>query len=713
MSIASPAMDGIATFGSAAQSASPTNNPTASQPSLESDNQPNVPKASEDVQMSEGTSNDPPIKQDSTSSAPPPASENPLDAPEGPPAETTDARDDEEMRDSQDVPADVQPKEGDAPANGAGQETKSKESLENAAREHLISQTHAIVLPSYTVWFDMNAVNNIEKKALPEFFNNRNRSKTPAVYKDYRDFMINTYRLNPAEYLTVTACRRNLAGDVCAIMRVHAFLEQWGLINYQVDAEQRPAPVGPPFTGHFRVICDTPRGLQPWQPAADPIVLQGKASGQTDAKAAAAPVPKTELNLEVGRNIYEANAKGTKLTSTSDSKTNGDAPTTNDTPTGATASAADGLTKAPVSKVNCFTCGKDTTREYYHKVQTEGGANIPKRELCPGCHSSSRIDAKEDNVGYEKMENPQYPATVDREAPWTDEETIRLLEALQKYDEDWGEIANHVGTRTREECALHFLQLDIEDKYLDTEPLQAHAPMGFPMIGNDKLMPFSHADNPVMSVVAFLATLADPSSVASAAGRSYEDLTKALRKQLELGETPQANGKGKEKDGDSMDVDIHQETTMTTTTTTTTTTKTSVQGLAGIPLAAAASRAGGLASHEEREMTRLVSAAVNVTLQKVDMKLKFFNDMESILQAERRELERARQQLYLDRLAFRRRVREVQDGLKAAVAAGGEQGLRMAQDVAIDGERLSFQAPHDAGAVQPLSAEGQIKTYEA
>ena len=41
-------------------------------------------------------------------------------------------------------------------------------------------------------------------------------------------------RLNPTEYLTSTACRRNLAGDVCAIMRVHAFLEQWGLVNYQV-----------------------------------------------------------------------------------------------------------------------------------------------------------------------------------------------------------------------------------------------------------------------------------------------------------------------------------------------------------------------------------------------------------------------------------------------------------------------------------------------
>lgn len=130
--------------------------------------------------------------------------------------------------------------QGTAPeAAGEKQDAKSKESVESAAREHLISQTHAIILPSYSTWFDMTGIHDIERKALPEFFNNRNRSKTPAIYKDYRDFMINTYRLNPSEYLTVTACRRNLAGDVCAIMRVHAFLEQWGLINYQVGIRRR------------------------------------------------------------------------------------------------------------------------------------------------------------------------------------------------------------------------------------------------------------------------------------------------------------------------------------------------------------------------------------------------------------------------------------------------------------------------------------------
>ena len=49
--------------------------------------------------------------------------------------------------------------------------------------------------------------------------------------------------------------------------RVHAFLEQWGLINYQVDSDGRPAPMGPPSTSHFHVLADTPAGLQPLQPA--------------------------------------------------------------------------------------------------------------------------------------------------------------------------------------------------------------------------------------------------------------------------------------------------------------------------------------------------------------------------------------------------------------------------------------------------------------
>lgn len=173
------------------------------------------------------------IKQQPVETATPAqVSDNPLDAPDGPPPENAeDVPEDEDMGDA----ADDTKQEDDAPvALADSQPAQTKAAVEQSARSHLIDQNHAIILPSYSAWFDMHEIHNIERKSLPEFFNSRNRSKTPAVYKDYRDFMVNTYRLNPAEYLTVTACRRNLAGDVCAIMRVHAFLEQWGLINYQV-----------------------------------------------------------------------------------------------------------------------------------------------------------------------------------------------------------------------------------------------------------------------------------------------------------------------------------------------------------------------------------------------------------------------------------------------------------------------------------------------
>ena len=170
------------------------------------------------------------------------SSDNPLDAPDAPQPENADLEpaEDEDMADAGEDTKREDGADQDAPEavedTIEGQPAQTKPALEATARSHLIEQTHAIILPSYSAWFDMHQIHNLEKKALPEFFNSRNRSKTPAVYKDYRDFMINTYRLNPSEYLTVTACRRNLAGDVCAIMRVHAFLEQWGLINYQVCA---------------------------------------------------------------------------------------------------------------------------------------------------------------------------------------------------------------------------------------------------------------------------------------------------------------------------------------------------------------------------------------------------------------------------------------------------------------------------------------------
>ncbi|XP_072926055.1 SWI/SNF complex subunit SMARCC1 isoform X1 [Hemitrygon akajei] len=158
----------------------------------------------------------------------------------------------------------------DEPSSAGGKEEEDNASAKadqirpvDQAEDNVTEQTHHIIIPSYSAWFDYNSIHEIERRALPEFFNGKNKSKTPEIYLAYRNFMIDTYRLNPQEYLTSTSCRRNLTGDVCAVMRVHAFLEQWGLVNYQVDADSRPLPMGPPPTPHFNVLADTPSGLVP------------------------------------------------------------------------------------------------------------------------------------------------------------------------------------------------------------------------------------------------------------------------------------------------------------------------------------------------------------------------------------------------------------------------------------------------------------------
>ncbi|UCK59009.1 hypothetical protein AFCA_001838 [Aspergillus flavus] len=646
----------------------------------------------------------------------PSGTDNPLDAPASPKAQNTEGEpEDEEMGGTETEPK-KESEGADENADGVAQSGaegatedqsgQGKSSIESSARSHLVSQTHAIILPSYSTWFDMHTVHPIEKKALAEFFNGRNRSKTPAVYKDYRDFMINTYRLNPIEYLTVTACRRNLAGDVCAIMRVHSFLEQWGLINYQVDPQTRPSNIGPPFTGHFRVIADTPRGLQPFQPGPNHFVKPGKPLPATERAASAAPASKADLNLEIRRNVYDD--KGKEITPAAEDKekqTNGDGSTNG--ATGDAVKAMETASKEPRKKSHCFSCGIDCTRLRFHYAKSTpatANASAPdsKYDLCPNCFLQGRMPSSHSASDFVKLEDNAYSVVPDKDAPWSDSELVLLLEGLENFDENWEQIANHVGTRTKEECVMKFLQLEIEDKYVEDLPDMRTA-------GGRE--PISQSENPVLSVVAFLAQMAEPAVAAAAAGRSVDEIRKELRKQLEKG-SDKSQEKGKEKEGsgvkteDSMDVDASTAEVVETSSSD----KQSKASLPTVALATSAARAGALASHEEREMTRLVSAAVNVTLQKFEIKLQQFNEMEEIIEAERRELELARQQLFLDRMAFKKRVKEVQDTLQAVSLKGpGEDANNMLGEAATAGigNRFNFQpAGSDTRAgVQPLSAE--------
>lgn len=313
---------------------------------------------------------------------------------------------------------------------------------------------------------------------------------------------------------------------------------------------------------------------------------------------------------------------------------------------------------------------------------------------------------------YTKLENEKYTSIADREAPWSDSELLLLLEGLELYDENWDSVANHVGSRTREECVLKFLQLEIEDKYLEGEEVDG-VKDNLAYLSSGRV-PFSQADNPVMSVMAFLAGLADPSVAATAAGKTVDEMKQHIRQRLDKessDKTTEAAAEGGQdsfKDENSMDVDKPASgTTSTALTKAGAGQKTSA---ATVALSLTAARSSALASHTERHITSLISGSANLEMQKLDTKLQQFGEMEMLLQAERRELERQRQRLFLDRLAFKKRVRETEDKFRrlgVSLPAAGEDRL--------DGAEGKLQVESDnaeGGAVQESSESGDAKPHE-
>ena len=384
----------------------------------------------------------------------------------------------------------------------------------------------------------------------------------------------------------------------------------------------------------------------------------------------------------------------------------------------------------------------------HHAANTNSeGKKSPHYDLCPACYQNGRFSQAQQASEFVQLKDMSHDCVPDSQSPWSESELLLLLEALETEDDNWTRVAEHVRTRTREECVLKFLQLEIEDSYMeDQAPAleQRFGPLDYQNV------PFTQADNPVMSVVAFLAGLTDPGIVKAATGRSIEALSKKMQKKIENGvpgpdatkrdathgtvveesEDTASKGKAPEApapvdsttattttppktelqqpptDPSAMDLDDVPAPAPITNNNQVSTTQPSPPPATDLPtlaLSTSAARAFSLASNEEREMTRLVSSAVNLTLQKLELKMKQFQELEGVLARERRELEIGRRELFLEKLEFRRMVREG----KIPENAEGNEGVRM-----MVGEEEDEGDDTGVGEVRPFSEEDGGKSLE-
>jgi hypothetical protein len=102
----------------------------------------------------------------------------------------------------------------------------------------IIQPPSHVTVPAFAGWFQLDAVHPIERELFPEFFKEDEEEgfsftrKSPQLYRYYRNTIIGMWRENVKKLLSSAQCRRNLVGDVSSIVRIHGFLENWGLINF-------------------------------------------------------------------------------------------------------------------------------------------------------------------------------------------------------------------------------------------------------------------------------------------------------------------------------------------------------------------------------------------------------------------------------------------------------------------------------------------------
>lgn len=369
--------------------------------------------------------------------------------------------------------------------------------------------------------------------------------------------------------------------------------------------------------------------MQPFQPGAAHATVPAGGQRAIPAVSAQSTGPST---VDLRRNIYD--------------------------PPGKSEAHTNGVSKDSKQTYNCLICGVDCTNLRFHCTKT--GQNV---DLCTNCYHEARFPATLHSGDFIKLDETSVVVKKEK-SDWTDQELLLLLEGIEIYDEDWDMIAAHVGTRSREQCVLKFLQLPIEEPYVDAATEKA-------MVGGSSgVTPFSHADNPVLSVVAFLAGVVDTKVAAKAAGRAVDELKARLKAEM----NKEVMADGEEEDGIPT---------------------TNLEKAATIAVGASAAKAHLLADYTAIENARLLSQAIHMQLRKIETKLSQFDDLEAILEQERRELERARQEVYCERLALRREVEKTREAIRTAQAIGGDRGVEVLDSLignTAEGDKLEIVA---------------------
>ncbi len=275
-------------------------------------------------------------------------------------------------------------------------------------------------------------------------------------------------------------------------------------------------------------------------------------------------------------------------------------------------------------QLKCKGCEADCTALYYH-------APAARYNLCVGCFTSGQYGGEMAAADFIKIDTGAF-ATTSSQSDLTDEETLKLLEAVEKYSDSgvnmaannvWDAIAENVG-RSREACLLQFLRLPV------TELLQ-NSSMNTALPASLAAFPFSQSENPVLSVVAFLAGNVHPRVAAVASQAALSELSK-----LDTNAT------------------VNVSANANITATSSLTNQSQLDHVASVALASAAAHATNLAQAEEKRLQYWRDCLLETQLKKLQIKLDSLDELERIVEEDRKAVAEQRLQIFMERYNLRK-----------------------------------------------------------
>uniref|UniRef100_A0A804P8G8 SWI/SNF complex subunit SWI3D n=1 Tax=Zea mays TaxID=4577 RepID=A0A804P8G8_MAIZE len=285
------------------------------------------------------------------------------------------------------------------------------------------------VVPTFAGWFSWKEIHPVEKQTLPSFFNGKSEKRTPEVYLAVRNSIMMKFHANPQLQLESKDLAELSIGETDARQEILEFLDHWGLINFHPfppdgHEESKPEETQDNSNDEKASLIEQLFKFESVQSYMTPLPMK------EDVRAPP-PLPSLIPESVLIQDVVAA--------------------------------------AEPSVEYHCNSCSVDCSRKRYH-CRTQADF-----DLCCDCYNEGKFDPGMAKTDFILMDSAGVSGASG--TSWTDEETLLLLEGLEIFGGKWAEIAEHVATKTKAQCMLHFLQMQIEDRFHDGKDINQNIPV--------------------------------------------------------------------------------------------------------------------------------------------------------------------------------------------------------------------------------------------